>query len=67
MSNTDEQQRAASMEEARREYEAHKKAKAEQRYQDECPHDEHDHGVCLDCGKDVFDDLVGRAELLRDE
>lgn len=32
-----------------------------------CPHDEHDHGICLDCGKDIMDDLVGRSELLRDE
>jgi Fe2+ or Zn2+ uptake regulation protein len=32
-----------------------------------CPHDEHDHGYCLDCHKDILDDLVGEAELLRDE
>jgi hypothetical protein len=29
---------------------------------DECQHDEHDHGVCLDCGKDITNNLVGRAE-----
>ena len=32
-----------------------------------CPHDERDHGICLDCGKDIMDDLIGRAEILRDE
>ncbi len=32
----------------------------------ECPHDEHDHGICLDCGKDIFDDLVAAAEFNAD-
>ena len=27
-----------------------------------CPHDEHDHGICLSCGEDITDDLVGQAE-----
>lgn len=27
-----------------------------------CPHDEHDHGICLYCGMDVTQDLVARAE-----
>jgi hypothetical protein len=27
-----------------------------------CPHDEHDHGHCLGCDKDITDDLVGAAE-----
>lgn len=26
-----------------------------------CPHDEHDHGICLDCGADRYDDLAGLA------
>jgi len=30
--------------------------------QETCPHDEHDHGICLDCGKDILDDLVCAAE-----
>jgi hypothetical protein len=30
--------------------------------QDCCSHDEHDHGVCLDCEKDCTDELVGVAE-----
>lgn len=34
--------------------------------QDCCPHDELDHGICLSCGRDCFDDLVDRAEFLRD-
>ena len=29
---------------------------------EQCPHDEHDHGICLDCGKDITDDLVAQAE-----
>jgi Fe2+ or Zn2+ uptake regulation protein len=33
---------------------------------DECPHDEHDHGICLECGKDIMDDLVGAAEMAAD-
>ena len=32
-----------------------------------CSHDEHDHGYCLDCGKDIMDNLINRAELLKDE
>ena len=31
-----------------------------------CEHDEHDHGICLDCGKDIFNDLVGAAEFRAD-
>lgn len=27
-----------------------------------CPHDEHDHGICLDCGLDRTDYFVGKAE-----
>jgi hypothetical protein len=30
--------------------------------QEECSHDEHDHGICLSCGKDVWDDVVAAAE-----
>ena len=30
--------------------------------EEECEHDEHDHGYCLDCGEDVLNDLVGRSE-----
>ena len=39
----------------------------QEKYQEECPHDEHDHGICLDCGKDIWDDLIDRAELLSEE
>jgi hypothetical protein len=35
--------------------------------EDECPHDEHDHYICLDCGKDIMDELIARADLLRDD
>lgn len=40
---------------------------AELHYEDDvcqecCPHDEHDHGICLDCGKDNTDHFVGMAE-----
>jgi hypothetical protein len=34
--------------------------------EDECPHDEHDHGICLHCGKDITDDLVAAAEFAAD-
>ena len=27
-----------------------------------CSHDEHDHGICLDCGLDRSDDLAAQAE-----
>ena len=30
--------------------------------EDECPHDEHDHGYCLDCGSDVMARLIMQAE-----
>lgn len=33
---------------------------------DDCPHDEHDHGICLECGKDIWDDIVGAAEMACD-
>jgi hypothetical protein len=58
--------RIASMQEALGEYAAHKAQKMLEAYQEECPHDEHDHGICLDCGKDIFDDIVGRADIYRD-
>lgn len=29
----------------------------------ECEHEEHDHGICLDCGKDITDELVTKAEM----
>lgn len=29
-----------------------------------CPHDEHDHGICLDCGLDQSADLAARAEFM---
>lgn len=53
--------------EMQEEYEAWKKAKEQRELQEECPHDEHDHGICLDCGKDIMDDLIDRAEMMRDE
>lgn len=34
--------------------------------EEQCPHDEHDHGICLDCGKDIWEDIVGAAEMRRD-
>ncbi len=30
--------------------------------EDECSHDEHDHGICLDCGEDIMDSLMAKAE-----
>ncbi|HZZ98608.1 MAG TPA: hypothetical protein VFG51_01615, partial [Candidatus Saccharimonadia bacterium] len=48
------------------EYQQHKDKLAREKEQEECPHDENDHGICLDCGADIFDDLIGRAELLED-
>jgi hypothetical protein len=31
-----------------------------------CPHDEHDHGICLSCEADIFNDLVEQAEAAAD-
>ena len=31
-----------------------------------CPHDEHDHGICLDCSKDIWNDIVASAEFRAD-
>ena len=53
--------------EALREWQQRKQQKEKEQEQAECPHDEDDHGICLDCGKDILDDLIGRAELLKDE
>lgn len=49
------------------EYAEFKAAQQKRREQEDCPHDEHDHGICLDCGKDIMDDLIDRAEMMRDE
>lgn len=51
-----------SKQEALAGYAAHKR----QQEQEECDHDEHDHGICLSCGKDIFDDLVAAAEFRND-
>ena len=32
------------------------------REQQECDHDEHDHGHCIECGADITDELAGLAE-----
>ncbi len=34
--------------------------------QDECDHEEHDHGICLYCAKDITDDLIAKAEAAAD-
>ncbi len=34
--------------------------------QEQCPHDEHDHGICLDCGENIWDDVVAAAEFRAD-
>lgn len=41
-------------------------AELKDKEQEECPHDELDHGYCLDCGKDCFDDVVAAAEFRSD-
>lgn len=56
----------ASRAEATLEYEQHLARRRKEQEQEECPHDEHDHGICLDCGKDIMDDLIGRADFLED-
>lgn len=28
----------------------------------DCPHTDHEHGICIECGKDIWDDIVARAE-----
>jgi hypothetical protein len=62
----DEIARDADMHQAWDEYQRERKRREELEYQEECPHDEHDHGICIDCGKDIMDDLIGRAEMMRD-
>jgi Fe2+ or Zn2+ uptake regulation protein len=34
--------------------------------QEPCTHDEHDHGICLDCGEDITQELVSKAEAAAD-
>ena len=58
----EEQEERLSREEAFAEYDEHRKSQ----YQLECPHYELDHGICLDCGKDCFDDVIAAAEFHRD-
>lgn len=56
----------ADMQQAKKEYDAATPAERakvlDKEDEDECPHDELDHGICMDCGKDCFDDLVAAAE-----
>lgn len=33
---------------------------------DACPHDDHEDGYCLDCGEDITQELVAKAEWLVD-
>ncbi len=63
---TKENQRLEAMYEARKEYDASKEERERKAYQEECPHDEHDHGICLECGKDIFDDVIAAAEFAAD-
>jgi len=48
-------------------YEEWLRDRQRRKLQDECPHDEHDHGYCLECGKDILDDLISHAELMRED
>jgi hypothetical protein len=59
-------ERRASMEEALAEYPAHRRRVTLEQEQEACPHDETDHGYCLECGKDCFDDQVAAAEFAAD-
>ena len=55
----------ASMKDARAEYDSQPR----KTFVDEdapCEHVEHDHGICLDCGEDINDDLIARAEYMSD-
>ncbi len=56
-----------------REYAAAKAARAatgtrvlDDEDEDECPHDETDHYICLECGKDTLDDAIAAAEFRAD-
>ncbi len=64
----EEEERLAAMSAARKEYDAATPAEraAVLGEEDECPHDEHDHGICLDCGLDIYDTLVAAAEFNAD-
>jgi hypothetical protein len=42
-------------------------AAADRAAEEECPHDERDHGVCLDCGKDCFDMDLDAMEYRKDD
>jgi hypothetical protein len=56
----------SSRREAFADYSKEKQERIRQEEIEECPHDEHDHGICLDCGKDVFDTLLDRADYFED-
>lgn len=66
----EEKYRLADMAAAKQEYDAATPAERAkvlgEEDEDECPHDEHDHGICLDCGKDIWDDVVAAAEFRAD-
>ena len=33
---------------------------------EECNHEEHDHNICLYCGKDILDHIIDAAKYLAD-
>ena len=53
---------AADMRAVEAEHKPSKEERERKAQQEECPHDEHDHGICLHCRKDVWDDVVSAAE-----
>ena len=75
MSDNDEPDEPTEVQQAERdavftamyaEWKRERAARAKQAEQEDCPHSEHDHGICLYCHKDIWDDLVGKAEAWAD-
>lgn len=63
--DTHDPERASSMADALREWKD-RRAERVQQERLECDHAEHEHGICLNCSKDITDDLVARAEAAAD-
>ena len=48
-------------------YEEWLRDRQRRKLQEGCSHIQHKNGYCVECGKDILDDLIGHAELMRED
>ncbi len=62
----DDQPDAEYLTEMARQRAEYDRTRAQEKEQEECDHEEHDHGICLYCAKDITDNLIAKAESAAD-